>query len=426
MIKPFNPLTATASDHLQQLSQGSLTSVQLVDVYLAQIYARNDYLKAVIDIVPTERLLSQAEKLDVERKAGTLRGSLHGIPILIKDNIATHPSLSLRTACGSFLLAESRPAKNADIVDKLVDSGAIILGKANLSEMSYWKGDGLPCGWSALGGQTQSPYVRGGFDKNEDSPGGHSSTGGSSSGSAAGVAAGFAPVSIGSETNGSLIMPGTRAALYTIKPTIGLVSTQGIVPICPMTDSAGPMTKCARDLAIMMDVLVDPSTTKVPIGGYTSCLNMLMADLRVCALDPTKWMLDEQICKPDKGASEQMLRDNLAAYKQIESHAKAFHWNVPLVSPSDLKAREEESLYDLYDNDFQDAIEEYLGQLESSPVRTLEELIAGNEKMAEKELPPGESAISPLQSSHITYPPSSVSRHIFSTQAVYISTPPSH
>lgn len=163
------------------------------------------------------------------------------------------------TTCGSLALVGSITPGNARIIDRLVDAGAIILGKASLSEWAYFKGEGIPCGWNAVLGQGQSPYVRGGWQPN-DTPLGHSTPGGSSSGSAISVAAGFAPIAIGSETCGSLVNPSDRAALYTLKPSPGLVSQQGIVPISHTFDTAGPMTKCVADLAVLMDIMMEPST----------------------------------------------------------------------------------------------------------------------------------------------------------------------
>jgi amidase len=131
--------------------------------------------------------------------------------------------------------------------------------------------------------------------------------GGSSSGSAIGVAGGFVPISIGTETVGSLNMPATRAALYTIKPTMGLVSSAGIIPVSPFADSAGPMAKSAHDIATLMDILVDQTKTKMPSGGYTGCLTASFENISIGALDPEVWNVPPHVTTPNEGASKQMV-----------------------------------------------------------------------------------------------------------------------
>lgn len=169
----FDPVTATASELRSRLDGGSLTSVDLVQTYLLQISAYNHKLHAVIQTAPRDLLLKRAVALDAERNNGKPCGPLHGIPILVKDNIDTHPSLGMGTTCGSFALLHAKPKANAPLVDGLINAGAIILGKVNLSEFAYLFGEGLPCGWSAVGGQTHSAYVNPGFDAGE-AVGGHS------------------------------------------------------------------------------------------------------------------------------------------------------------------------------------------------------------------------------------------------------------
>ena len=292
------------------LSSGKLTSAQLVEVYLAEIDKYNGYLKAVIATAPKQQLIEKAKTLDHERSRGTLRSQLHGLPILVKDNIDTHPDLGMNTTSGSFALLGARPKKSADVVERLIKAGVIILGKANLSELSWYKGSGTICGWSAVGGQSQSAYVRGGI-REDDTFGGHSNPGGSSSGSAIAVSAGLAPFSIGTETEGSLIMPGNRAALYTLKPTIGLVSQQGIVPVSHICDAAGPMTKSVLDLANLLDVIIDPAKTNLPKYGFASAITDNWADLKVGVLDPSEWKFPDFVSKPYEGTMEQMVRNPL-------------------------------------------------------------------------------------------------------------------
>lgn len=216
---------------LQKLfGNGSLQSVDLIAAYTAQIRKHDDHLHAMLSMPSMECLLGIAQALNQERLNGHLRGPLHSTPIIIKDNIATHPSLGMNTSTGSLALLNSRPCKNAKIIDMLISAGVVIFGKANLSELANYKGRMIPSGRSSVGGQTQSAYVRGGLDPN-DNKDSHSSPSASSTGSAVAVSAGYAPVSIGTETDGSLVCPAGRAALYTIKPTIGLVPQSDIVPV---------------------------------------------------------------------------------------------------------------------------------------------------------------------------------------------------
>ncbi|KUJ17163.1 amidase signature enzyme [Mollisia scopiformis] len=200
----FNTLTATASDLQKELSNGKLRSTQVVEEYHRSIIAHNGVLNAVWELALGA--MKRAEELDLLREKGQFLGPLHGIPILVKDNINLDPSFGIGTSGGAVALVDSVPASSATIVEKLLEAGAIILGKTTMSEMAYFKGSGIRCGWSAAAGHSQSAYVRGGLDM-EDSIIGHSCPDGSSSGSAIAVSAGMTRVSIGTETFGSLAMP---------------------------------------------------------------------------------------------------------------------------------------------------------------------------------------------------------------------------
>ncbi|KAM5341687.1 hypothetical protein ACJ41O_014718 [Fusarium nematophilum] len=375
-------LTATAGEleHLLSSSTSGIDSKYLVKTYLAQISRHDAHLKAVVGTAPESILFERADMLDDERKQGKIRSPLHGIPIINKDNIATNASTGLDTTAGSLALVNSRPRENAAIVDRLLDAGAILLAKASL-------GTGLISGWSAVSGQAQSPYVRGGvLDGNTFS--GHSNPGGSSSGSTIAVAAGFSPISIGTETFGSLMLPAGRAALYSLKPGRGHISTAGIVPISSFSDQPGPMTKTTRDLAMLMDVMTDPD--RIPPGGYISRVTGSWDGLKIGTLDPAKWkfsantrkILDEQMEKQLDGQVRE-------AYKVIEQHASSFHHNVPLSSKNVLTLNGEDVLAKIFEFDFRGEFENYLKLLDSPQIRSLGELIEFNEKHADKELPPG-------------------------------------
>ncbi|CAO2654984.1 Nn.00g117170.m01.CDS01 [Neocucurbitaria sp. VM-36] len=379
----INPLTATAAHVQARLTNGSVTSVALVQLYLSQIARHNGYLKAVIATAPEDVLYKRVKELDGERANGCVRGPLHGIPVLVKDNIDTVPELGLPTTCGSLALVGARPRKNAAVIDRLLAAGAIILGKANLSEWAWYKSKLANCGWSAVGGQTQSAYVRGGFRK-DDSNGGHSNPGGSSSGSAHAVAAGFSPIAIGTETMGSLMIPSDRASLYTIKPTIKLVPQDGIIPVTHEADSAGPMAKSVQDLADLLDVLVDPSQTSVPEGGYRAAVTGYWGDIRIGVLDPGKWVLPEEIVKFEKEASEQMK----AAYEKLKGVVKVVK-PITLISPDESTEGGKKDVWNAFHSTFQSLLEAYLANLDDSKIHTLEDLIEFSKQHAEQELGSG-------------------------------------
>ncbi|KAI6082976.1 putative glutamyl-tRNA amidotransferase subunit A [Hypoxylon rubiginosum] len=375
-VSTFDILTADVKTLQGLLSSGNVTSKDLINLYLAQIAKHDGVLHAMIDTAPKDSLLRQAHDLDVERQAGNIRGPLHGIPVI--DNIATHPSLGLGTRAGSLALVGSKPRKSATI---LIRKGAIILGKSNLSEFANWRGVMLISGWSGVGGQVQSAYVRGGilYDDGKD---GHSNPSGSSSGSAVAVSAGYAPVSIGTESDGSLICPAGRAALYTIKPTIGLVPQDGIVPASELFDTAGPMTKSVYDLAVLLDAISDPGVS------FTSNLTSSWEDISVATLDPRVWKFPGTFIKPVPQADEQALRDITDAYRIIKVMAKRFVENVPLTTIGGFYYNGEISELTLVKADMKRLLNNYLEDLEESKVRSLQEIIDFNKAHAKEELPP--------------------------------------
>ncbi|KAL2073935.1 hypothetical protein VTL71DRAFT_11261 [Oculimacula yallundae] len=391
MAANFNVLTATTQDIQDGYKEGSLTAVSVLQAYLAQIDHHESYLHAIIELAPRALLMETARKLDIERKSSGIRGPLYGIPILVKYNIDTHPDLGVEsTTAGTCALRVSRPRGNSPAIDRLVKAGAIILGKANMSELMWFKGN-VVSGWSAARGLTQSAYVRGGYQFN-DSNTGHSNTAGSSSGSATAVAAGFVPVALGTDTGGSIAFPSCRQAIFALRPTMGIISNAGVVPLTPRFDTIGPMTKCARDVAVLLDAMVDPSTTSVPAGGYISSLSSDWGGLRIGSLDPASWLLDDETVKPVKGAKEYEIRETKAAYAKLKTIlGENFHDNVDFVSTTDSStdSRGVDHFGKILYNDFRPALNKYLEGLVDSPVRTLEELIKWNSQHADQELPEG-------------------------------------
>jgi amidase len=224
-------------------NSGALTSQRLVSNYFQRIADLNPRLAAVIETNPDA--LAIAKQRDKERRAGHLRGPLHGIPVLVKDNIATDDKM--QTTAGSLALVNSLVPSDSTIVNRLRANGAIILGKANLSEWANFRGNAPFNGWSARGSFTRDPYLLS-FDPC-----------GSSSGSAAATATNFCSVSVGTETDGSIVCPSGNNLIVGLKPTVGLVSQDGIIPIAHSQDTAGPMCRTVTDVAIMLGVLQTPS-----------------------------------------------------------------------------------------------------------------------------------------------------------------------
>ncbi|MEP7133359.1 MAG: amidase [Chloroflexota bacterium] len=232
----------TISDLNEKMETGELTSRQVTELYLQRINAvdkNGPYINSVIELNPDA--VEIADGLDKERKAGKLRGALHGIPILIKDNIDTHDRM--QTTAGSLALEGNIAAKDAFIVKQLRKAGAVILGKTNLSEWANFRGKRSVSGWSSRGGLTRNPYA---LDR---------SACGSSSGSAAAVAANLCVAAIGTETDGSIICPSQTNGIVGIKPTLGLASRNGIIPIAHSQDTPGPMARTVADAAILLGVL---------------------------------------------------------------------------------------------------------------------------------------------------------------------------
>jgi amidase len=229
---------ATVADLQARMQAGTLDSHALTQAYLDRIAALDDagpMLGAVIELNP--QALAEADALDAERAAGHVRGPMHGIPVLLKDNIDAVPMVN---SGGSLALANNRPTNDAFLVQRLRDAGAVILGKTNLSEWANFRSTRSTSGWSSRGGQTKSPYA---LDRNPC---------GSSAGTGTAIAANLATVGIGTETDGSIICPSAVAGLVGIKPTVGLVSRDGIIPISVSQDTAGPMARTVADAAALL------------------------------------------------------------------------------------------------------------------------------------------------------------------------------
>ena len=240
---PVDVSELTITELHDRMQRGELSSERLVAAYLDRIAAIDDAgpeLNAIIEINPDALTIARA--LDEEWRDSGPRGPLHGIPVVLKANIDTADAMV--TSAGSLALAEHRPPQDAFLVSRLRDAGAVILGKANLSEWANFRSEHSSSGWSSIGGQTRNPY-----DPTRNPCG-------SSSGSAVAVAANLATVAVGTETNGSVVCPSGVNGIVGIKPTLGLVSRSGIIPIAHSQDTAGPMARTVRDAAILLSAMI--------------------------------------------------------------------------------------------------------------------------------------------------------------------------
>ncbi|KAJ4805587.1 Glutamyl-tRNA(Gln) amidotransferase subunit A [Rhynchospora pubera] len=368
----FDFTEATVDSIQEAFRNRSLSSVQLVQHYLSVIRKLNPRLRAVIEVNPDALALAARADLDRE-KNGSNRNRLHGIPILVKDNIGTADKLN--TTAGSFALLGSVVSRDSGVVRKLRKAGAVIFGKASMSEWAAFRSDQAPNGWCARAGQGINPYVRSG------------SPCGSSSGSAIAAAANLATVTLGTETFGSIICPSAFNSVVGIKPTVGLTSRSVVIPISPRQDTIGPICRTVKDAVYVLDAIVgydiyDAKATKeaekyIPQGGYLKFLKLdglkskRVGILRKDFFDFPKNSLRGKVYEQHfnlmrkKGA---MLIDNL----QIVNISVILDYN---------QSGEELALT----AEFKMAINEYLSQLTSSPVRSLADIISFNENHDKEE-----------------------------------------
>ena len=368
---PFPEVEERTIQELQEaMAAGTLTARALVEMYQQRIQAvdrEGPALRSVIEINPDA--LTSADALDEERRTRGPRGPLHGIPILLKDNIATADRM--QTTAGSLALLGSQPPRDAFVAKKLREAGAVILGKANLSEWANFRSTTSSSGWSARGGQALNPYV---LDR---------SPCGSSSGSATAVAANLAAASLGTETDGSILSPAATNGVVGIKPTVGLTSRAGVVPIAHSQDTVGPFGRTVADAAILLGAITgvdarDPATQESTEQFHTDYTKFLNKDgLKGARLGIAREVYYDYHPKLDAAANvviEQMRElgaviidpANIPTAKQMAESK-----NEGTVLLFELKAD----------------LNAYLAELVSSPVRTLAEIIAFNEAHAQEELP---------------------------------------
>lgn len=354
-------------DTLHELLQsGKISSRQLVQAYLDRIDdidKRGPALHAIIEINP--EALAIADALDAERKAGKVRGPLHGIPVVLKDNIDTADQL--HTTAGSLALEQHRAPKDAFLVARLREAGAIILAKANLSEWANFRSTRSSSGWSSRGGQTLNPYR---LDR---------SPCGSSSGSAVAVAAGLCPVAVGTETDGSIACPASINGIVGIKPTVGLVSRSGIIPISKTQDTAGPFARTVRDAALLLNTLAAPDPNdpaarallQQKLPDYTSELNDN-------ALQGKRIGVDKSLLKHHEGI-DAITAQALDAMRQA---------GATIVEVDFMGFNRESSAaeFTVLKYEFKDGLNRYLAEAKA-PLPNLEAIIQFNKDHADKTMP---------------------------------------
>ncbi len=352
---PFPLEEATAAQLQEWMTSGRYTARQIAAMYLNRIDAidRNGpSLHAVIEVNPDA--LAIADALDEERRTKGPRGPLHGIPILIKDNIDTADKMM--TTAGSLALEGAKPARDAAVVERLRAAGVVILGKTNLSEWANFRSSHSTSGWSGRGGQVKNPYA---LDRNPC---------GSSSGTGAAIAANLAAIGVGTETDGSIVCPSGASGLVGIKPTLGLISGRGIIPIAHSQDTAGPMARTVADAALLLGAMTD--------AGRDYSKNLDAGALKGARIGVARKQYFGYSAVADR------LVNQAIAEMQARGAVIVDPADVPTASKMD--ACENEVL--LYE--FKSDLNKYLGALgPSSPVHSLAELIAFNEREKAREMP---------------------------------------
>lgn len=358
-------LNETSSIELQQkMESGELTAESICKKYLDRIALVDPHLKSVIELNPDA--LEIAKKLDEERQNGSVRGSLHGIPVMIKDNIDT--SDKMQTTAGSLGLEGNVAEKDAFIVKRLRDAGAVLLGKTNLSEWANFRSNNSSSGWSGRGGQVRNPFC---LDR---------SPCGSSSGTGAAVSGNLCTIGIGTETNGSIVCPSGINGVVGIKPTLGTWSRQGIIPIAHSQDTAGPMARNVSDAAVLLGALAefDPNDAETHLdqgkiySDYASFLKSDGLDGKRIGIASQMIPSHEKVKELMKNAVQAMQKNGAELVEDLE-----FETNRKWGNPS----------YEVLLYEFKADLNKYLQEHSSAPRKSLEELIEFNKANADKEMP---------------------------------------
>ncbi len=363
---PFALEEQTVAQLQQAMVDGTYSARQIAELYLQRIEeVDKDGLNSVIEVNPDA--LQIADELDKERAEGSTRGPLHGIPIMIKDNIDTGDNMM--TTAGSLALKGSKASQDAFIVSKLREAGAVLLGKTNLSEWANFRSERSSSGWSGRGRQTRNPYA---LDRNPC---------GSSSGSGAAVSANLCAITIGTETNGSIVCPSSANGIVGIKPTVGLWSRSGIIPISHTQDTAGPMARTVADAVTLLGPLTgvdenDPRTGESEQHmqqDYSSFLDANGLQGKRVGVMRSAFGFHEKV--------DQVMESAIEIMKSAGAE---------IVDPVEIKTNREygRSGYDVLLYEFKDGLNKYLAGLgPDAPVKNLEEVIAFNEEHRDQSMP---------------------------------------
>ena len=367
-LPPFDLEDVSVTTLQERMASGAETSRSITEKYLARIEAIDRAGPALRQVLETNPdALAVAAERDAERRSGRVRGALHGVPILLKDNIGTADRMT--TTAGSLALEGSIPATDSFVARRLREAGAVLLGKTNMSEWANFRSTRSTSGWSGRGGLGRNPYA---LDRN---------TSGSSSGSGAAVAASYAAAAIGTETDGSIVSPANNTCLVGIKPTLGLVSRAGIIPIAHTQDTAGPMARTVADAAALLMAIaaVDPADPETARSAST--------DRQYTRALVAGGLAGTRIGVPRKG----LFGDSMHADRHVDAALVVMRSlgaeiidPVDLAMPDDLGEVELEVL--LYE--FKADVNAYLASLgPGARVRSLKEAIAFNEANKDREMP---------------------------------------
>ncbi|WP_339208659.1 amidase family protein [Paenibacillus sp. FSL K6-3182] len=365
---------ATISSIQAALESGEITSRELVLFYFDRIAAHDKdglTINSVLELNTDALFIASA--LDSERAVQGPRGPLHGIPIMLKDNINTGDNM--HTSAGSLALANSYAGEDAFIVKRLREAGGIILGKVNMTEFANFMTDGMPSGYSSRGGQVLNPY-------NISTP-----TGGSSAGSGVAVACNFCMASIGTETSGSILNPGNLSSTVGIKPTVGLVSRSGILPLSNSQDTAGPMARTVTDAVLVLNAITEHDDRDAAMGaGYFK----KHKDYRVF-LDP-KGLGGARIGIPRDYFFEELTDEQLAIFNDaVEVMRKQ---GAVIIDPADVRTARQIVYSSVVLNEFKSSINAYLSKLPpNGKIRSLKDIIAFNNEHPVETLKYGQSTL---------------------------------
>jgi amidase len=367
-VEPFEWQELGIADLQKEMESGKLSARRLSEAYLSRIDSLDrggPALNSIIEINPDAIDLAVAS--DKERKAKGARGPLHGIPVVIKDNIDTADRMA--TTAGSLALVGARPPQDAFLIRRLREAGAVILAKSNLSEWANIRSSSSTSGWSGRGGLTKNPYV---LDRNPC---------GSSSGSAVAVSANLCAAAVGTETDGSVVSPSSANGIVGMKPTVGLISRSGVIPISHSQDTAGPMSRSVRDAAILLGVLagIDPTDAvthdakRAALGDYTKVLDPAALKGARIGVARNYFGFDDSV--------DAVMKGSLDALK---------HEGATLVDPAEIpgidKAGDAEQTVLLYE--LKADLAAYFAQLgPKAPVKSLKDVIEFNERHRAREMP---------------------------------------